>query len=986
MYYRFCALALGLSIPLVLFGQTPAPLPTATAVQPAAGPAVAAAPAAPAAPAAAARGGGRGGNADAPGDFLKRPPVLSQTPEGERDLLLLPEGYKATAVLTDPVITDPVGVTFDGNGRMYVLEMRSYMLDADGSDSRKPVSRISRHEDTDGDGIYDKHTVYADNLVLPRIGYPLEDGVLLVLETDNRDLYRYTDTDGDGVADKKEMVYPNYGRITNIEWQPGGMAWGLDNWIYTTYNPFRLRIAPGGKLLREETDVNGGEWGTNQDNYGKMWFVDGAGGRPVNFQTPIVYGAFNVPDNFEDGFQEVWGAPGGLGDMQGGMNSVRLPDQTLNRMTGATGPDIFRGDRLPKDMIGDLIFSEPVGRIVRRAKVVETDGLTQLRNAYPKSEFIRSTDPLFRPVNQANAPDGTVYVTDMYTGIIQEAAFTGRGSYLRRKIEQYSLDKQHNRGRIWRITYDGIDRDTTMPRMYSETAAQLVGHLGHPNGWWRDTAQKLLVLRQDKSVVPALLTLVNSSKNHLERIHALWTLEGLDSLTPALARSLMKDADPQVRIQAIRASESLYKSGPANQNFAPDYLAMTKDSDPNVVIQAMLTANLHKVANSADTIRVIRDSSSVRGVKEIASQILKPQNSIGQPASNDSAAGYLNLPPEDRRTLLSGEKIFRELCYACHGPDGKGATAGGVAGAPLLAPPLAGSARVTGHRDYVLNVLLNGLTGPVDGVELNGGAIMISMATNTDEWIADVANFVRNAFGNSGRPLITTEQVTAMRKNNTRKTPWTLAELQAQLPSQLTNTTEWKLSASHNPAAVATFATAGSRWDTGAAQEPNMWFQIELPQPAVIAELQLDATAPTGRATGGLGGFGGLGGGPVAPARGGGGGRGAGAAAGGGQAAGARGAQAAVAGGGGAAGRGGGGGRGAAQPPASGPIAYTVQVSTDGAMWSTPVALGAGTVPTTVIPLKPIQAKFIRVTQTGKAADGEFWAIQQVRLYQVPQP
>ncbi len=120
---------------------------------------------------------------------------------------------------------------------MYVLEMRSYMRDADGSNSREPVSRISRWEDTDGDGKYDKHTIFADHLVLPRIAFPLQDGVLLALETDNRDLYKLTDTDGDGVADKKEVFYPGYGRVQNMEWQPGGMTWALDNWMYSTVQP-----------------------------------------------------------------------------------------------------------------------------------------------------------------------------------------------------------------------------------------------------------------------------------------------------------------------------------------------------------------------------------------------------------------------------------------------------------------------------------------------------------------------------------------------------------------------------------------------------------------------------------------------------------------------------------------------------------------------------------------------------------------------------
>ena len=326
-------------------------------------------------------------------DFSEKPPVTRLDPEAQRQLFLLQPGYKIEAVLADPLIEDPVGVTFDGNGRMYVLEMRSYMRDVEGSKSREPISRISRHEDTNGDGTYDKHTVFADKLVLPRIAFPLQDGVVLVLETDNRDLFRYTDTNGDGVADKKESIYSPFGRVTNMEWQPGGLTWALDNWLYTTYNPFRLRLTPKGDLLREEMDAPGGQWWSAQDNYGKMWYVDGGAEiGPVNFQVPIAYGAINVADNFEQDFQVPWPAPGGIADMQGGMQRVRMPEGTLNHFTAASGVEIYRGHRMPADVTGDLFFTEPVGRIVRRAKVVVTEGLTQLRNAYPKSEFIRSTD------------------------------------------------------------------------------------------------------------------------------------------------------------------------------------------------------------------------------------------------------------------------------------------------------------------------------------------------------------------------------------------------------------------------------------------------------------------------------------------------------------------------------------------------------------------------------------------------------------------
>lgn len=144
--------------------------------------------------------------------------------------------------------------------------------------------------------------------------------------------------------------------------------------------------------------------------------------------------------------------------------------------------------------------------------------------------------------------------------------------------------------------------DRTAPGMYAASSASLVSRLSHPNGWWRDTAQKLLVLRQDKSVVPTLKTMAQSSATgQLARMHALWTLEGLGSLDAVLVRGLMKDVDPQIRIHAIRASESLYKGTPGDKRFAADYRALATDSDPNVAIQALLTLNGQRVPQACGT-------------------------------------------------------------------------------------------------------------------------------------------------------------------------------------------------------------------------------------------------------------------------------------------------------------------------------------------------------------------------------------------------
>src|SRR5262245_33849267 len=368
-------------------------------------------------------------------DFSPKDPVTAKTAAEQAKTFVLPPGYRMELVLSDPDIDTPAVIEFDGNGRMYVCEFVTYMPDVEGTGQHEPRSRIARWEDTDGDGKYDKKTIFADKLVLPRMVLPLEDGVILTNETASDDVVKLTDTNGDGVADKREIFYTGVGigRDGNLEHEQSGFMWGLDNWIYSTYNSFRFRWTPRG-IIREPTGSNGGQWGLSQDDDGKMWFVNAGGERgPLNFQVPIQYGAYRINDEYEPNFDIVWPIAG-LGDMQGGMFRVRSPIGVVNHATATAGPDIVRGHRLPEDLKGDLRYAEPVGRLIRRAEIVKTEGLTQLRNAYPNSEFILSTDPLFRPVNMRTAPDGTVYIADMYRGIIQEGEWTRAGSYLRHKI------------------------------------------------------------------------------------------------------------------------------------------------------------------------------------------------------------------------------------------------------------------------------------------------------------------------------------------------------------------------------------------------------------------------------------------------------------------------------------------------------------------------------------------------------------------------
>ena len=468
--------------------------------------------------------------ANALADLSPKPPVVALSPQEGAKRFWLQPGYRIESVLADPLIQDPGQVAFDGNGRMFVVELRGYAQTPDGIDLVPPLGRISRHEDRDGDGVFERHTVFIDKLVFPRFVLPFGAGSILTMETNADEVWRYSDTNNDGVADTKDLFTTNFGRAGTMESQPSSLFWGMDNWLYSTVNAFRLRWTPNG-LLKETTAANGAQWGITQDNHGKLYFQGGSSGLPAYFQFPVHYGNFAPPDQLEPNLNILWGAPILTGDIQQGLPHTRVPDGSLVYATAAAGNHVYRGDRLPTDLVGDYLYGEVVGRLVRRLRPVNTEGLAQLKNVYDRSEFIRSLDPLFRPVSTVTGPDGTIYIADMYRGIIEGAQWAKDGTYLREKIKQHGLDKLVNgRGRVWRLTFDGIPRDRRQPRMLNETPAQLVAHLTHPNGWWRDTAQQLLVLSQDTSVVPALRRLLGASTNHLARIHALWTLEGLGAL------------------------------------------------------------------------------------------------------------------------------------------------------------------------------------------------------------------------------------------------------------------------------------------------------------------------------------------------------------------------------------------------------------------------------------------------------------------------
>ncbi|MGC6456879.1 MAG: DUF7133 domain-containing protein [Akkermansiaceae bacterium] len=766
-----------------------------------------------------------------PGDTIYQKGFLSQ--EAARKSIELNDGYALDLVLADPQIHEPVAMAWDGNGALYVVEMRTYMQDADASREQTPKSRISRHEDTDGDGIYDKHSVYIDNLLLPRMVLPLDDRIMVGI-TNTLDLWTYRDTDKDGVADEKLKIYDGGRRGGNMEHQPSGLIWNLDNWIYLTYENKRYRFTDG-KLEVQQIPRGGGQWGLGRDDAGRIYYSAAGGEKPAFFfQQPIAYGALDLRGQEANGFREVFPIAD-VPDVQGGKRRVNKRGG-LNNFTGCAGQGVYRGDRLPADLKGDLIIPEPVGRLIRRAKVTRENGMTVLSNAYPGSEFIRTRDINFRPLWATTSPDGAMMIIDMHRGIIQQGNWTRKGSYLREVIDKWGLDKNIQHGRIYRLTHDTF-RPDRQPRMLDESTAELVAHLSHPNGWWRDTAQKLIILRKDReSVVGQLEELALNGKSKLGRLHALWTLEGMGKASSALITAALADSSSLVRTNAVRVAEPELAKGTASivKALTTSKLVI---NDPEMMLQTINSLNFSGATDPA--LISLRDRLLENsGDNPVVAHLQKAQKDVL--ADRARAREQTKRNKQLAKAMSHGKTIYQQLCFSCHGADGKGAPMPGNPG-QKLAPSFLNNPRLSERDDSAVLTLLHGLTGDLDGKKYEG--LMVSMATNDDQWIADITTYIRNSFGNKGN-VTTKEHVANLRKKySARKTPWTQQEIEQLFPPLLTNHKSWKLTASHGASHLkgCVDGNLASRYTTDTPQTPGMWVQIELPKTAEVSQITLDS-------------------------------------------------------------------------------------------------------------------------------------------------
>ncbi len=509
-----------------------------------------------------AQNGDRKGEVQAPPPaHIIIPPAPVLTPDQALKSFTIAPGFHIEAVATDPLIGDPISVQFGPDGRLWVLEMRGYMPDVDATNERDPVGVIAVLEDTDGDGRFDKRTVFADKLVMPRAISLVGDG-LLVAEPPH--LWFLRDTNHDGVSDQKTEIAADYGNITNPEHNANGLMWSMDNWIYSANHTARFRFDGGAKFTRDAT-ITRGQWGISQDDSGRIYYNSNSDPLRVD---AIASAYLKRNPNFSPNGTNVQLAPANLkvwpGRVTPGINrgySTLDADGKMYAVTAACGPVVYRGTLFPAEFRGDVFIAEPSGNLIKRIKLTEKEGSLKGGNAYEGTEFLTSTDERFRPVNLFNGPDGALYVVDLYRGVLQHRTYVT--SYLRKQIEERGLEKPLALGRIWRITPDGAPKAKFDLGLAKASTAELVAKLGDANGWTRDTAQRLLVEQRDPAATAALSKLaVDAAQPATARLQALWTLDGTRALGRKTVNAALDDTDGMVVAAAVRLSENFIESTP----------------------------------------------------------------------------------------------------------------------------------------------------------------------------------------------------------------------------------------------------------------------------------------------------------------------------------------------------------------------------------------------------------------------------------------
>ncbi len=462
-------------------------------------------------------------------------------------------GFRIEQVAAEPLVTDPVAMAFDENGWLYVVEMSDYPEQAE----QAAWAKVRLLVDTDVEdvaGFDAKSTVFVDKLAWPTAVTCYDGGVFVGAVPD---ILYCKDTDGDGRADIRRVVFNGFDR-TNVQGLLNSFTWGLDNRIEGAAGRLSGAVRCFDVAGARPVDISGrdfsfdprsldliatsggGQYGMSFDDWGRKFVCSNSDHvQQVMFEdryiarnpylaavaTPRVSIAADGPaaEIFRASPIEPWRVVrtrlrvAGVipGPIEGG-------GRAAGYFTSASGIAIYRGSAAPA-LAGMAVVGEACGGLVhRKSLALASDGLTLVaRRIDDRSELVASTDIWFRPVQLFNAPDGALYVADMYREVIENP--NSLAPMIKKHLD---LTSGRDRGRIYRIVPDGFSQPR-LPRLGAASTAELVQTLAHANAWHRETAARLLYERQDARAVPRLVALAAGAPAALGRLHALYALDGL---------------------------------------------------------------------------------------------------------------------------------------------------------------------------------------------------------------------------------------------------------------------------------------------------------------------------------------------------------------------------------------------------------------------------------------------------------------------------
>jgi putative membrane-bound dehydrogenase-like protein len=539
----------------------------------------------------------------------------SLTPEQALESFRFSEPFRIELFASEPMVRDPVEIAFDENGRAYVADMQDHPYEP--PKGEKPRSRIVWLEDTDGDGKADRSGVFADDLALVSGLLPFRGGLIV---THAPDILYLKDTDGDGRADIRRTLYTGFSKKVIAEARVTNPRLGIDNWIYAANTGVEGEIRSVEQPELPPIPVRGADFrfhpvlgiaelvsgpaqfGLSFNDWGDRFITQNT----VHVRYPVIPMTYlltspglRLPDLVEDISDH--GKPSApvfpLTQPQewrrrrSETRQKRYDENKLGRVehaggyfTAASGGTVYTGDVFPPEYKNNLFTGDVNGNLVHRDVLTPAGPTYRASRAKEDVEFLVSTDVWFRPCNFANAPDGLLYLTDMYREFIEDPGSIPEE--IRRTMNFRSGDTL---GRIYRIVPLHAARTRNLkPALGSATTAQLAETLTSTNGWHRQTAQRLLIERADRTAIPLIKGMLRASSDPIAQLHALWTLEGLDALEPKILMMALRSDHAVVRRHAIQLSERYWAKDAA---LSRQVLLLENDSDERVLFQLALSLN-----------------------------------------------------------------------------------------------------------------------------------------------------------------------------------------------------------------------------------------------------------------------------------------------------------------------------------------------------------------------------------------------------------